>query len=113
MAQEFDARDARGPRSSMSYVQFGTRVALNWFCLMIAAGLIDRHSGDVQDLFRRMDIGMTDIIYKSRQGYLSYSKGGPPASNNETWSEARFAEPWGLLYTHGLWTDLLRPWLAA
>jgi hypothetical protein len=113
MAQEFDARDARGPRSSMSYVQLGTRVALNWFCLMVASGLIDKSSIELHDLLKRMDVGMTDIIYKSKHGYLSYSKGGPPASNNEDWTEARFGETWGLLYTHGLWTDLLRPYLEA
>ena len=60
-----------------------------------------------------MNIGMTDIIYKSEHGYLSYSKGGPPSSNNEDWTEARFGDVWGLIYTHGLWTDLLRPYLEA
>ena len=109
MAREFDSSDAEGRRSSASYVMFGTRVALDWMTLLMCAGLLDRTAPQIQALKNRVNIGLTDLKYKSEHGYYSYAHGGR-GSNNETWTEA-LAEEWGWDYTFGQWFDLLKPYL--
>ena len=111
MANEFDTIDAKGKRSSASYVIHGYRVIMNWLGVEMANGTLDRRDPDVQALAAQVDIGVTDLIYKSQNGYLSYAKGGPPASNNEDWTASKQAVKWGWSYTFGIWTHVLRPYL--
>lgn len=112
MANEFDTVDGKGKRSAASYVTNGYRVIMNWLSVEMANGTLDRAAPEVRDLAARLDIGVTDLIYKSENGYLSYSKGGPPASNNEDWTARKQAVKWGWSYTFGVWTHVLRPYLA-
>ncbi len=111
MANEFDTIDAKGKRSSASYVTHGYRVIMNWLGVEMANGTLDRRDPDVRALAAQIDIGVTDLIYKSENGYLSYAKGGPPASNNEDWTAREQAVKWGWSYTFGIWTHMLRPYL--
>jgi hypothetical protein len=112
MANEFDTVDGKGKRSSASYVTSGYRVIMNWLCVEMANGTLDRSAPEVRKMVEQIDIGVTDLIYKSENGYLSYAKGGPPASNNEDWVARKQAVKWGWSYTFGLWTHVLRPYLA-
>jgi hypothetical protein len=111
MANEFDTVDGRGKRSSASYVTKGYRVIMNWLSVEMANGTLDRHAPEIQALAAQIDIGVTDLIYKSENGYLSYAKGGPPSSNNEDWTARKQAVKWGWSYTFGIWTHVLRPYL--
>lgn len=112
MANEFDTVDGNGKRSSASYVTHGYRVIMNWLSVEMANGTLDRSAPEVREMAAQIDIGVTDLIYKSENGYLSYAKGGPPASNNEDWVARKQAVKWGWSYTFGIWTHVLRPYLA-
>ncbi len=111
MANEFDTVDGKGKRSSASYVTNGYRVIMNWLGVEMANGTLDRSDPEIRALAAQIDIGVTDLIYKSENGYLSYAKGGPPASNNEDWTARKQAVKWGWTYTFGIWTHMLRPYL--
>lgn len=104
MANELDTSDAGGPRSAMSYTIKGTRIVLD---MLMLYGALDIYKMDAT-LKNRVDIGMTDLRYKNEQGYYSYSKGGPPASNNEDWEQPRYNEEWGMDYTLGTWFDVIK-----
>ena len=112
MATELDANDGGGKRSAMSYAVGGYRIFLDALTAMIAAGYLNRTSAAVQEGKGRIQIGVTDLKYKTAKGYYSYSKGGrcEVSANNETW-DSSLSTTWGLSYSFGLWTDVLKPYL--
>lgn len=107
MAHELDSSDAEGKRSAISYSFFGVRIALDLMTLMMCSGMMDPDSSVIKGLNSRANVGMTDLKFKTDNGYYSYSHGGSGA-NNETWTTNSHAVTWGLDYTFGQWFELLK-----
>lgn len=107
MANELDTVDGGGKRSAMSYSFKGTRVMLDALTAFVCGGL---SGADTKGIVSRVNIGMTDLKYKSVHGYYSYSKGGS-GSNNEDWTAALREQQWAWGYTFGHWFDVLAPYL--
>lgn len=112
MVHELDSSDAGGPRSAMSYSMWAHRVMLDWWAAAIATRSLNLKSSALRADVNRMNIGVVDLKYKSDRGYLSYSKGGRPAGNNEDWNSS-LSSTWGWSYSYGLWTDSIRPYVLA
>lgn len=109
MCFEFDTVDGGGPRSSFHYCLDGARLAIEAWVTLAVAGLIDRTDPAMVGIRNRMNIGYTDLDYKWKQGYYSYSKGGQ-GGGNEDWTIASHGEQHGRSYSMGLWFDVFRPW---
>lgn len=109
MCLEFDTIDGGGPRSSFHYCLDGARLAIEAWVPLAVAGLIDRTDPDMTGLRDRMDVGYTDLDYKWKQGYYSYSKGGS-GGGNEDWTIASHGDQHGRSYSMGIWFDVFRPW---
>jgi hypothetical protein len=82
MLTEFAASDANGPRSALTpYGMYGSRIPLTMMLLGICLDSLD--PGTVLPLsnatfiaaFKQMNVGMTDLEYKSINGYRNFEKG--------------------------------------
>ncbi len=74
MLYELDARDGRGPRSSITYAYGGFRPNLmNHVVLIVAGGW--RDGPMAEECLALMRIGVDDLFYKLDHGYISYANG--------------------------------------
>lgn len=99
-------------RSALSYSMDGWQALASIIMGMACTGLL--RSGDLSpDALGRMGIASTDMIYKAERGYETASKGGRPATTNE--SETRQTvdtrcQPWPI---HHVFNTVVSPWLSA
>ena len=106
MLTEFQAVDAGGPRSHIGYAYDGFRPNLSNHLAVLIGGYWQ--DGDAADeMLRRMDIGITDLIYKLEHGYYNYAHGRGTSSvfdiNRDHWD-------WSFRTTIPLWAQVLRPY---
>ena len=107
MLSEFDARDAKGPRSSIVYTYHGFRPNLVNHTALVVGGYWPENNPRARQLLQRLDVGITDLAYKLEQGYLSYGKGkgsDQPFTINQS--------GWGPSFQTLLpfWSDVLKPY---
>ena len=108
MARELDTVDAGGLRSELRYSIWGIRSITQMMLMAVAYGRWDPRSDMAQAAAARMDVGMTDLMWKQRVvGYRDYANGQPRLvwNANSPEDDAR----WGLQYTWGHWEHQLRP----
>ncbi|MDF3129997.1 hypothetical protein P0Y35_12385 [Kiritimatiellaeota bacterium B1221] len=74
MLYEFDAKDAGGKRSSITYALSGFKPNLINHTLVVMGGYWQK-GPEADELISRMNVGITDLQYKLEKGYYSYSKG--------------------------------------
>jgi hypothetical protein len=108
MAQEYNSNDAKGKRSSSTYVEDGMKLTDGILILAMCDGSLRPGDSDWSATLDRVDIGMADHFYKTTQGYTGYQKGGV----EDLWSyTARTG--FGLEYMHKIWPDMVKPWANA
>jgi hypothetical protein len=112
MIQEYDSQDAEGVRSSAKYSALDHPLSTQLLLVMMCDGTLGRGSSEIQTLKNRIHNGMSDHKYKSDNGYWSYAHGGEGA-NNDVWKASTHAKTWGWSYQHGVWFDIIKPWLDA
>lgn len=106
MLAEFNSVDASGPRSSITYAYDGFRPNLTNHAAVLIGGYWEQ--GPVADeLLQRLDVGITDLVYKLEHGYRNYQHG----KGNTTIYDINRAD-WNISFrtTIPLWTDVLRPY---
>ncbi|MFW6145807.1 MAG: lyase [Planctomycetota bacterium] len=74
MLYEFDARDGRGKRSSITYAYGGFRPNLMNQVVLIVSGHW-REGAMADECLALMRIGVADLFYKLDHGYISYANG--------------------------------------
>ena len=104
MLTEFDSVDAGGPRSGIGYSYDGFRPNLtNHASILIGGYWLAGPGGDA--LLARLEIGITDLVYKLENGYRNFQHGNGSETvfdiNRDHWH-------WSFLTTIPLWTDVLR-----
>lgn len=105
MLREFDARDASGSRSSITYSYDGFRPNLTNHVVVLVGGCWE--AGDKADeALRRLDVGITDLIYKLEHGYRSYAHA---RGNTQVFDIHRNDWQWSFKTTIPLWTEILQP----
>ena len=106
MLLEFDSRDAPGPRSSIDYSYDGFRPNLTNHVVVIVGGYW-QEGPKADEILQRMDIGITDLMYKLKHGYRDYSKGHGSAHVIDMNTERM---QWTYKTTLPLWKDVIRPY---
>ncbi len=103
MFYEFETTDWNGMRTSLQYAYEGAMIVIPTAVTLKLVGAWDpQRGGDV--LERRMGVGMADMLFKAKEGYLSYSQ----AKFYETrWKEN--LEPMGGDFIVGLWQAFFEP----
>lgn len=97
MFTEFESTDWNGMRTSLQYVYEGAMIFIPTAVTMKLVGAWDvKRGGDVIE--RRMGVGMADMLFKAKEGYLGYSQ----AKFYETRWEKNLV-PMGADYIVGLW----------
>ncbi len=97
MFTEFETTDWNGMRSSLQYAYEGAMIVIPTAVTLKLVGAWDaQRGGDVIE--RRMGVGMADMLFKAKEGYLSYSQ----AKFYETRWEKNL-QPMGGDYIVGLW----------
>ena len=97
MFSEFETTDWNGMRTSLQYAYEGAMIFIPTAVTFKLVGLWDaKRGGDL--LERRMGVGMSDLLFKAKEGYLSYSQ----AHFYETHWEKNL-QPMGADYIVGLW----------
>ena len=93
MQDELDASDADGDRSSMSYAMGGARAEGIHLCVLTALGYLTKDQTGMAALMNRLEIGVGDLKYKTKEGYLSYAKGGGGGSEGwtQSWADTNYA----------------------
>ncbi|MBS0630313.1 MAG: hypothetical protein JSS11_00235 [Verrucomicrobia bacterium] len=94
---EFESSDWNGMRTSLQYAYEGSMIIIpTAVTLKLVGAWDDKRGGDVIE--RRMGVGMSDLIFKAREGYMSYSQ----AKFYETHFDKNLA-PMGADFIFGLW----------
>lgn len=97
MFTEFETTDWNGTRTSLQYAYEGAMIVIPTAVTMKLVGAWDTaRGGDL--LERRMGVGMSDLLFKGKEGYMSYSQ----AKFYETHWEKNLA-PMGADFITGLW----------
>ncbi|MEX0885644.1 MAG: hypothetical protein WD009_04315 [Phycisphaeraceae bacterium] len=105
MLHEFASNDASGRRSSMSYAYDGFRPNLTNHLVLLVGGYW-QPGPKADEVLDRLDVGITDVVYKLEHGYRNYSHGrgstGVFDINREHWNVS-------FRTTIPLWTQILQP----
>jgi hypothetical protein len=105
MLREFDSADASGPRSSISYAYDGFRPNLANHLSVLVGGYW-RPGPAAEEMLSRMDIGITDLVYKLEKGYRNFQHGKGTTSvfdlSMDGWN-------WSFRTTIPLWEQVIRP----
>lgn len=103
MFHEFESTDWNGTRTSLQYAYEGAMIVIPTAVTLKLVGAWDAaRGGDV--LERRMGVGMGDLLFKAKEGYLGYSQ----AKFYEThW--AQNLAPMGADFIVGLWSTFFAP----
>jgi hypothetical protein len=97
MFYEFETTDWNGMRTSLQYAYEGAMIIIPTAVTLKLVGAWDaQRGGDL--LERRLAVGMGDLLFKAKEGYLGYSQ----AKFYETRWEPNLA-PMGANYIVGLW----------
>lgn len=104
-----DASDGEGPRISTSYATWDMRNAVDIIPLMVLTGQLDRNDSAVQAAFAKVNIGLTDLQYKSTNGFYSYAHGG--GGGSEDWTTASHGTTWGWTENYGMFFDVIQPYM--
>jgi len=103
MFYEFETTDWNGTRTSLQYAYEGAMIIIPTAVTLKLVGAWDAsRGGDV--LERRMSVGMGDLLFKAKEGYMSYSQ----AKFYETHWEKNLA-PMGADFIVGLWSTYFAP----
>jgi hypothetical protein len=103
MFHEFEATDWNGTRTSLQYAYEGAMIIIPTAVTLKLVGVWDKERG--ADLIeRRMGVGMADMLFKAKEGYLGYSQ----AKFYETHWEKNLV-PMGADYIVGLWQSFFAP----
>jgi hypothetical protein len=103
MFHEFEATDWNGMRTSLQYAYEGAMIIIPTAVTLKLVGAWDaERGGDVIE--RRMSVGMADMLFKAKEGYLGYSQ----AKFYETRWEKNLM-PMGADYIVGLWESFFAP----
>ncbi len=103
MFHEFESTDWNGTRTSLQYAYEGAMIIIPTAVTLKLVGAWDaERGGDV--LERRMGVGMADLLFKAREGYLGYSQ----AKFYETRWEKNLV-PMGGDFIVGLWQTYFAP----
>ena len=103
MCVEFESTDWDGFRSSLTYAYEGTMIHLSVAATLRVLGEW-RHDETGRDIERRMAIGVSDLMFKAREGYRGWSLG----KERINWLEQDL-QPLGSDYVFPLWTQLFPP----
>lgn len=109
MLLEFASKDAKGPRSAMSYSYDGFRANLTHHAVALVGGYWPS-SPEADTLVDRLDVGITDLAYKLEHGYRDYSKG---SGSTDVFDLRR--PHWDVSFRTALplWTEVFRPYHAS
>ncbi|MDI1336852.1 MAG: hypothetical protein PSU94_11785 [Lacunisphaera sp.] len=100
---EFETTDWNGMRTSLQYAYEGAMIVIPTAVTLKLVGAWDaERGGDV--LERRLGVGMADLLFKAREGYLGYSQ----AHFYETRWEKNL-QPMGGDFIVGLWQTYFAP----
>lgn len=100
---EFESTDWNGMRTSLQYAYEGSMIIIPTAVTLKLVGAWDyQHGGDVIE--RRMNVGMNDLLFKAKEGYMSYSQ----AKFYETHWDKNLA-PMGADFIAGLWKTYFAP----
>jgi len=103
MFHEFESTDWNGTRTSLQYAYEGAMIIIPTAVTLKLVGAWDaERGGDV--LERRMGVGMADLLFKAKEGYLGYSQ----AKFYETRWEKNL-QPMGGDFIVGLWSTYFAP----
>ena len=103
MFHEFESTDWNGTRTSLIYAYEGAMIIIPTAVTLKLVGAWDvERGGDVIE--RRMSVGMADMLFKAREGYLGYSQ----AKFYETRWEKNLV-PMGADFIVGLWQTYFAP----
>lgn len=103
MMYEFETTDWNGTRTSLQYAYEGAMIVIPTAVTLRLLGVWDpARGGDV--LERRMSVGMADMLFKGKEGYMSYSQ----AKFYETHWEKNIA-PMGADFIVALWQTYFAP----
>lgn len=94
---EFESSDWNGMRTSLQYAYEGSMIIIPTAVTLKLVGAWDyKRGGEVIE--RRMGVGMSDLIFKAKEGYMSYSQ----AKFYETHFDKNLA-PMGADFIFSLW----------
>jgi hypothetical protein len=105
MLREFTSNDASGRRSSITYAYDGFRPNLTHHTVVVAGGWWEPGE-QAEQIIERLEVGITDLVYKLEHGYRNYQHGRGHTTafdiNREHWH-------WSFQTTIPLWTEVLQP----
>ena len=103
MLHEFESTDWDGLRTSLGYAYEGVMLDIPTATMLKLVG--EWRADEGGDLLeRRMGVGMGDLLFKAREGYLSWSQGKP----HEYYWEKHLL-PLGADYVVALWETFFAP----
>jgi hypothetical protein len=103
MLQEFESTDWDGLRTSLGYAYEGVMIDIPTATTLKLLGEWRADEGGDM-LERRMGVGMGDMLFKAREGYVSWSQGKP---HEYYWEKD--LEPMGGDFIVGLWKTYFAP----
>jgi hypothetical protein len=109
MLKEFDSNDAKGRRSSITYAYDGFRPNLANQVVVLVGGYWP-DTAEARELVRRVDVGVTDLVYKLERGYRTYAHG---RGSKEAFDIRRPHWEHSFRTSLPLWTEVLGPFHAS
>jgi len=103
MCAEFEGTDWFGLRTSLTYAFEGVMIHLGTAATLKVLGEWRDEAGG-RDIARRMAVGVSDLIFKAREGYRGWAGG----KETVAWLEQDL-QPLGSDYIFPLWTELFPP----